>query len=86
MTRDGPLDRDADILEGEAALLVGRLLVRGVDEPRVRNRLRALLLVLEDEHPLQDPELGGGKADALRVFHHLHHPLGERRSGSRRTR
>ena len=74
---DGPLDRHADPLQREAALLVGLLLVRRVDDPRVHNRLRALVLALEDEHPLQDPDLGRCQADALRVGHHVDHPLGE---------
>ena len=35
--------------------------------------------MFEDEHPLQDSDLGGGKPDALGVGHHVHHPLGELR-------
>jgi Glycosyl hydrolase family 76 len=74
----GTLDRNSDVLQREAALLIGLLLVGRLDDARIRHCLRTQLVVLEDEHPLQDPELRGGKADALGVFHHLHHPLGER--------
>ncbi len=74
---EAPLDRHPDPLEREAALTLDLGFVRAVDDARVHERLRAVLVVLEHEDALQEPDLGRGEPDALGVCHQLLHPLGK---------
>src|SRR6187551_1517143 len=63
-----PLDRHADALHGEAALLLDVRLVRALDDARVDEREHLVLVLLEDEDAPQHADLVPGEAHAVRVL------------------
>ncbi len=74
------LDRDVHALQGEAALVGDLRVARPLDELRVDDGRRLLLVArLEHEEPLEDADLRRGEPDSARVVHQLGHPLREPR-------
>ena len=77
---DRALDRHHDALHRQAALVVLVQLVGTLDDHRVDERPRLLLLLgLEHEHAAQDPDLVRREPDPARVLHEPDHPLDELR-------
>ena len=73
--------------EREAALLVGLRLVGRLDEPRVDDRLRGLVLVgLEDEERRSTPTCVAARPTPWASCISVDHPLDELDAGRRRTR
>ena len=71
-----PLDRHADALERQAALLVDRRLGPALGDARIDDRDRIVLGVrLEHEHPAQHADLRRGQADPARVVHQRDHAV-----------
>src|SRR5471032_3304284 len=76
------LDRDGIMLgQRQAAFLVGRVLVGGLDDLGIGHQERASLGVLavdvEHDDPLQHVDLRGGEADTGRRVHRLQHVVHE---------
>jgi hypothetical protein len=75
--RDGPLDRDGDPLDREAAFVVGVDLVAAADDLRIDERCNLVVLGDEDEDPAQDADLRGGETNAVRILHQSAHASDE---------
>src|SRR5581483_6418581 len=71
------LDRDPHALQRQAALAVGSRLVGLLDEHRVDEGTRPVLVGLEHEEPAEHAHLRRGEADSLRVVHQGGHALDE---------
>src|SRR2546425_11149726 len=71
----GACNRDAHALQREAPLVLGLALVRALDDPRIDDGARPLLVRFEDKEPPEHTDLGRGEADTLRVAHQRGHPL-----------
>ena len=70
------LDRYEHLAQREAALVVGRQLLRPVGDHGVHEDA-VLVVVDEDEEPPEDADLRRRKADTLRLVHEARHALDE---------